>query len=184
MSNRMDDHKIAARYAKALFTSTLPTGEIEKVTQDLSLVKELFDAVPSLQRFLENPAVSMQEKQDFVDEQFGQNIGGWTLRLLKLLVENKRVSIFSPLVEQFNALVMQQENAAHAEVVSAIELEEELRTRISKTLEATFGYSRVDLQNRVDPGLLGGIIIKLQDRVIDGSYVGRLEELRKQFSHL
>jgi len=75
-------------------------------------------------------------------------------------------------------------NAAQAEVVSAIELEEELRNRIRKTLETTFGFSRVDIQNRVDPGLLGGVIIKLQDQVIDGSYIGRLEEMRKQFSKI
>ena len=184
MSTRLENNKVAARYAKALFESTSASGEVDKVASDLAVAHELFQQVPSLQRFLENPAVSMDEKQRFLDEQFGKTVGPWVLRLLKLLVENQRVAIFSQLVKQFNACQLQQANAAQAEVVSAIELEEELRNRIRKTLETTFGFSRVDIQNRVDPGLLGGVIIKLQDQVIDGSYIGRLEEMRKQFSKI
>jgi F-type H+-transporting ATPase subunit delta len=184
MSNRLENNKVASRYAKALFESTLESGETDKVAHDLASVNELMTNVPTLVLFLENPAISTEEKQQFLDQQFGKTIGAWVLRLMKLLVENKRVAIFPPLVEQFNALMLQRENAAHAEVITATELEEELRNRIGKTLETTFGFSRVDLQNRVDPGLLGGMIIKLQDRVIDGSYIGRLEEMRKQFSKI
>lgn len=184
MSNRLENNKVAARYAKALFESTSASGEVEPVSKDLTSVNDLFNQVSGLSTFLENPAVSLDEKQQFLDQQFAKNIGPWVLRLLKLLVENQRVAIFSQLVEQFNTLALHSENAAQAEVVSATELEEELKARIRKTLESTFGFSRVDLQNRVDPGLLGGVIIKLQDRVIDGSYVGRLEEMRKQFSKI
>lgn len=184
MSKRLDNNKVASRYAKALFESTLENGETDKVSKDLEVVNALMGTESSLLHFLEHPAISMEEKQQFLDQQFGKSVGAWVLRLLKLLVENKRVVIFPQLVEQFNALTLQRENAAHAEVVTATELEEELRNRIRKTLETTFGFSRVDLQNRVDPGLLGGMIIKLQDRVIDGSYIGRLEEMRKQFSKI
>jgi F-type H+-transporting ATPase subunit delta len=184
MSNRLENNKVASRYAKALFESTAASGESEVVSKDLTSVNDLFNQVSGLMTFLENPAVALEEKQQFLDQQFSQNVSPWVLRLLKLLVENQRVAIFSQLVEQFNAMALHSENAAQAEVVSATELEEELKTRIRKTLESTFGFSRVDLQNRVDPGLLGGVIIKLQDRVIDGSYVGRLEEMRKQFSKI
>lgn len=184
MSNRLENNKVAARYAKALFESTEASGEVDKVSNDLAAVNAVFQSVASLETFLENPAISSDEKQQFLDQQFGKAVGPWVLRLLKLLVENQRIVIFSQLVEQFNAYVLQRDNAAQAEVISAIELEEELRTRIRKTLESTFGYSRVDLQNRVDPGLLGGVVIKLNDQVIDGSYIGRLEEMRKQFSKI
>ena len=184
MSNRLENNKVAARYARALFDSTVQAGEVDKVAHDLAQVNQLMAEAPALLNFLENPAISLEEKQGFLDQQFSGNVGPWVLRLMKLLVENKRAVVFPQLVEQFNALMLQRENAASAEVVTAIELEDELRNRIRKTLETTFGFSRVDLQNRVDPGLLGGAIIKIQDRVIDGSYIGRLEEMRKQFSKI
>ncbi len=184
MSNRLENNKVASRYAKALFESTVESGETNQVASDLNAVSSLFEQVPLLLSFLENPGVSQNEKLQLVQQQIGQSASPWLNRLLKLLVENNRAAILPQLAAQFVTLINQHENTAQAEVVSATELEEELRSRIRKTLEETFGFSRVDLQNRVDPGLLGGVIVKIQDQVIDGSYVGRLEELRKQISKL
>lgn len=184
MSNRLENNKVASRYAKALFESTLESGEASQVSADLVSVNTLMAQVPALVSFLENPGVSQEEKLQLLDQQIAQSVSPWVSRLLKLLVENNRIAIFPQLVTQFNDCINQRENTTQAEVVSAVELEEELRSRIRKTLESTFGFSRVDVENRVDPGLLGGVIIKIQDQVIDGSYVGRLEELRKQISKL
>jgi len=184
MSDRLGNSKVASRYAKALFEGTLSAGQTNAVLRDLSEVNTVFNTVPVLVGFLENPGVPLAEKMTLMDQQFAKSVNPWVARLLKLLVENNRIAIFPHLVQQFEALINKQENTTQAEVVSAIELEDELRTRIRKTLESTFGFNRVDIQNRVDPGLLGGVIVKIQDRVIDGSYVGRLEELRKQISKL
>jgi F-type H+-transporting ATPase subunit delta len=184
MSIRLENNKVAARYAKALFESTASGGDLEKVHQDLLSISTLLAEVPQLNTFLENPGVPQADKQAFIDQQFSKHVTPWVHRLLKLLVENNRSAVFPQLVTRFGEYRNQQENSASAEVISAVELEEELRTRIRKTLESSLGFTRVDLQNRVDPGLLGGVIIKIQDKVIDGSYVGRLEELRKQVSKL
>lgn len=184
MSNRLENNKVAARYAKALFESTLESGDVNQVASDLAAVNTLMSQVSNLISFLENPGIAQADKIQLLDEQISKSVSPWVDRLLKLLVENNRVAIFPQLVTQFNECINQRENTTQAEVISATELEDELRTRIRKTLETTFGYSRVDLQSRVDPGLLGGVIIKVQDQVIDGSYVGRLEELRKQISKL
>jgi F-type H+-transporting ATPase subunit delta len=184
MSDRLGNNKVASRYAKALFESTLPLGQIDAVARDLSEMDQVFTSVPALTGFLENPGIPMAEKIALLEQQFGESANPWVMRLLKLLIENNRIVVFPQLVQQFHVLINQRENTAQAEVVSAVELEEELRTRIRKILESTFGFNRVDIQNRVDPGLLGGVIVKIQDQVIDGSYVGRLEELRKQISTL
>lgn len=184
MSTRLENNKVAGRYAKALFESVQQSGELDKVHQDLTAVNDLLTQVPQLGTFLENPGVPMVDKQQFIDEQFGKNVSPWVHRLLKLLVDNKRAAVIPQLVSQFNEARNQFENSTTAEIITAVELEEELRTRIRKTLESSLGFNRVDLHNRVDPGLLGGAIIKIQDQVIDGSYIGRLEELRKQVSKL
>ncbi len=184
MSSRLENTKVAARYAKALFESVQQTGEVDRVHEDLRTVSDLLLQVPELAAFLENPGVPQADKQQFIDEQFGPKVTVWVHRLLKLLVDNHRAGVILALVNQFGEFRNQAENSTSAEVITAVELEEELRNRIQKTLESTMGFSRVDLLNRVDPGLLGGAIIKIQDRVIDGSYVGRLEALRKQVETL
>ncbi|WP_303673686.1 ATP synthase F1 subunit delta [Vampirovibrio chlorellavorus] len=184
MSNRLENNKVASRYAKALFESVQESGEVDRVHEDLRTVSDLLSQVPELAAFLENPGVPQADKQQFIDEQFGPKVTVWIHRLLKLLVDNHRAGVIPALVDQFSEFRNQAENSTSAEVITAVELEEELRNRIQKTLESTMGFSRVDLHNRVEPGLLGGAIIKIQDQVIDGSYVGRLEALRKQVQTL
>lgn len=186
MSSRLENNKVAGRYAKALFESVQHSGEVDAVHQDLQSIGELLVQVPQLSTFLQNPGVPQADKQQFIDEQFSPNksISPWVHRLLKLLVDNNRAGVIPQLVSQFGELRNQQENTTTAEVITAVELEEELRNRIRKTLETSMGFNRVNLHNRVDPGLLGGAIIEIQDQVIDGSYVGRLEALRKQVETL
>jgi F-type H+-transporting ATPase subunit delta len=180
MSNRLEHNKIASRYAKALFQSVQQGPDLEQVHQDLKIVSDLVAQIPQFNAFMQNPGVPATDKQSFVDEQFGKTTSPWVHRLLKLLVENNRMAIIPQLVSQFTEYRNQHENIATAEVITAVELEEELRIRIGKALETNLGFNRVDVSNRVDPGLLGGAIIKIHDKVIDGSYIGRLEELRKQ----
>lgn len=180
MAKRLDNSKVASRYAKALFDSTSDSGDVEKVAADLKALQDLLSQVPEFTKFIENPSIAVVDKVQFADQQFGASINLWVLRLIKILMENHRMAIFPQVVEHFSHLLNQRDNVTQAEIVTAVELEAELCKRLQKTLESTFHFSRVDIQNRVEPGLLGGIIVKIQDKVIDGSYIGRLEALRKQ----
>jgi F-type H+-transporting ATPase subunit delta len=180
MSSRLENNKVAARYAKALFESVVESGDLEAVSKDLEAVNEIIQQLPSLLSFMENPGVPEADKLQLIEKQFAQSVNPWVSRTLKLLVENGRFGVFPQLMQWFTEYLHQRENTTRAEVVTAVELEAELKKRIQKTLESTLGFNRVEIQNKVDPGILGGVIIKVQDRVIDGSYVGRLEEMRKQ----
>lgn len=183
MSNRLENNKVAARYAKALFESTLQSNELETVAKALESAKQVFLQLPNLISYLENPGVTQLEKQELLALQFSAtNTNPWVYRMLNLLIENNRISAFPQLVTFYSDFINQQSNTAQAEVVTAVELEEELNNRIRQAIEIAFGFSRVELLSRVDPGLLGGVIVKIQDKVIDGSYLSRLEALGKQFS--
>src|SRR5688500_12140819 len=116
MSNRLENNKVATRYARALFDSTAATGEVGQIAQDLASINSMIAQVPELNFFLENPGIPLDEKVQFVDKQFGKSVSPWVSRLLKLLVENNRMAIFPQLVTQFAACIHQQENTAQAEV--------------------------------------------------------------------
>lgn len=180
MSDRLENNKVAARYARALFDSAVEANEADAVLRDLETVDAVFTQLPNLMSFFENPGVPAEQKQQLVRDQLGKGSNLWVARILNLLVENNRMPVFPQLVGHYRDMLNQRENVGLAEVVTAVELEGELRERIRKTLQTSMGFTRVELESRVDPGILGGIIIKVQDRIIDGSYVGRLEELRKQ----
>ncbi len=180
MGTRLEERKIATRYARALFDGAVEAGALEQVHSDLNEVKDLFVDVPALQDYLTNPAIPVHEKLGFIEEQFAGKISDWVTNLLKLMTEANRVEAFGALTEQFQALVNQRDNVATAEVVTAIALDKTLEKKLQKTLETRYGYSRVEIEKRIDPEILGGVIVRIQDQVIDGSFAGRLNELHKQ----
>lgn len=183
MANRLENSKVASRYARALFDSTVASGDVTQVADSLKSLSETLAQVPEFTTFIENPVIPVAEKIRFTEQQLSASLNPWIARLLSLLLENNRMLVLPQVVEHFSELLRQRENVAQAEILTAGELELELRSRIQKALEASFGFARVELQHRVDPGLLGGVVVKIQDRVIDGSYRGRLDDLRKQITH-
>lgn len=181
-SDRLGNGKVAGRYAKALFESIVSSSpdELNQVAANLQSIAEALTQVPEFYAFLENPGIPAFEKSSFVEERLAATAHLRVAKLLRLLQENNRLSLLLLIAERFATYVDERDNVAQAEVITAAELDDDLQNRLRHTLESLLGFNRVELQHRVDPGLLGGAIIKIQDRVIDGSYVGRLEELKKQ----
>ena len=177
MANKMENNKVALRYARALFDSTPDT--IDAVYTDLQQIADAFSSNNDLPSFMENPGIPQAEKLGIIDSQF-KGLNPWVNKLVKLLIENRRVGALPMIATSLRDQINTRDNVALAEVVTAVELDDELKTRVRQGLEKTLGFSRVELETRVDPGLLGGVVVKVQDRIIDGSYIGRLEDLRKQ----
>lgn len=182
MSKRLEHEKVAIRYAKALFESVSPEDLHHEAAKDLSAINLLFSSGPEFSRFFENPGIPQQEKISFVEQQLGQAVHPKVSKLLVLLLQNNRLMVFPLLVEQFFNLIHRHENTTQAEVITAVEIEPDLSDRLRALLESAFGFQRVDLKHRIDPVLLGGVVVKMQDQIIDGSYLGRLESLRQQIS--
>lgn len=180
MASRLEESKIAARYAKALFDGALETKVLDKVYKDLCALRDLFHAVPGITGFLTNPAIPQTERTSFIQEQFEKKVQPLVYNLIKLMEENDRITALPSTIDRFEEILNERNRVATAEVVTAVELSEKLESKLCKTLESMFGLSEVNLHKRVDPGILGGAIVKIQDKVIDGSYVGKLEALRKQ----
>lgn len=180
MSSRLTDNKVAARYARALFEAASESGKLDEVVTDLNAVQALFQELPALSSFLENPAIPGHEKIDFAKTQLIPKVNPWVGNLLGLMIENKRITAFPALIDQLADLINKRDNIAKAEAITAAELDSSQLDKLRQALESRYGFSKVLLSNRVEPSILGGVIVKLQDQVIDGSFSGRLESLRKQ----
>lgn len=182
MAARLEEMKIAARYARAIFESAVDAGDaVEKdVTQSIQTLGQLFEEVTDLDPFFKNPAIPHTEKLDFIQKQFNQNVPELVYNLLLIMLENDRLAVFPALAKRVAELSNERHQIAVAEVITAVELPKSLEKKFETVLKKRYGLSEVTLQKRVDPGILGGAIIKIQDKVIDGSFVGKLETLRKQ----
>lgn len=182
MAVRLEEGKIAAQYARAIFESAVEAGDATEkdVTKAIRDLGALVDKVPDLLPFFKNPAIPTTEKQSFLETQFKKKTPELVYNLLLVMLDNDRLSVLPALVERYEALYNERHQIAVAEVVTAVELSSGLQKKFETVLKKAYGLSQVSLQNRVDPGILGGAIIKIHDKVIDGSFVGKLETLRKQ----
>jgi F-type H+-transporting ATPase subunit delta len=179
MTAKLEQNKVAAKYAKALFDASLEAGVEKKVTEDLKKLSSLFETLPEFFQFMSSPAIPVDEKHTFIQSQFEGKVTQQVYNLLRLMEENDRLSSFIQVQEKFQALRDEYLGVATAEVVTATELTSALEKKLQKSLVKLSGLNEVILNKRVDPGILGGVIIKIQDKVIDGSFVGKLEALRK-----
>jgi len=174
----------ARRYARAAFNMAVDAKDFNKWLSDLrniaSLTKD--DVVFAL---LKNPEVSFDDKAKLLSKRLG-GINPLALKLVSLLVYRGRLGIIGDIADEYQRLLDSYhgiEGVRIAEVTTAIPLEDEDRLRIAQRL--TDMHSKpVVLKYEVDSSLIGGIIIRIGDKLIDGSIRSKLEALRKDLSEI
>ena len=169
---------LAKRYAKALFAIGKEEGKYEAYSEALAAVAALFETNPEVEDALTNPLypVDVREKAmaAIVDSMDADKVMG---NFLNLLVQKKRAAILPEIAEEFKIMVDEDKNISHGTVVSAVELDTELQNKIQATLEKITG-KKVELTASVDPSIIGGVIAKVGDLVLDGSIRTQLASLK------
>lgn len=169
---------LARRYAKALFAVGKENDAYEAYNETLQGIAGLYTSTPEVADALTNPLypVDVREKvmAGLIDSIGVDKIAA---NFLNLLVEKKRAEILPEIAEEFKIMVDDEKNISHGSVTSAVELSAELQTKVQATLEKITG-KKVELSNSVDPSLIGGIVAKVGDLVLDGSIKTQLAGLK------
>lgn len=173
-----DDPQVAKRYAKAVFEAAESKQCLNDVSAELGAVNDLFTATPELLQFFINPGIPKADKEQFLSEQFKEKVHPLVFNLLVLLLENGRLGSFSSTATRYWAMLDARNNVAWVDVTTAVPLDDDLENTIKEQVKAAFNYDVVHLKPEVDPAVLGGIKIKLGDKVIDGTYTGQLAQLQ------
>ena len=174
---------IARRYATALFRVARDNGEVDAVAANLSEVSTAAHASPELMTVLHHPRITRTRKQELLQSVFQGNIRPDVERFLLLLVEKDRASLIPNIGEEFKRLVDEYNRVTDAEAVTAVAMDEAQIAALKAKLEATTGY-KVRLQTRVDASILGGMVVRVGDRMIDGSVATQLQSLRDKLQRV
>lgn len=170
----------ARRYAEAAFEIAERDTSMEAWLAALSVAEERL-ADPEAARLLSNPAVPTDARVEVLGRLLGDEVGGPPRNLLVLLVRRGRFELLPGIIREFRRLYRRREGIVQARVTSAATLGDQEQDALRERLTAMTG-SRVEMQLDVDPALLGGLQVRLGDRLIDGSVRGRLERLRATFT--
>jgi F-type H+-transporting ATPase subunit delta len=166
----------ARRHAQAAFQIALEQGELDLWRGDLERVAAAIKD-PLVYTFLASPKIPFGEKARILGQQL-EGVTPLAMNLAYLLVARGRLRIVEDMVDEYGRLLDEHRGIAHAEVVAAAPVDEDVKDRLVRRLSNLVGREIV-LKVRVDPSLVGGIVARIGDKIIDGSTRSRLRSLRE-----
>jgi len=171
--------RIAIRYSKALFEFAVEKKKLTEVEEDLNSINDLILSSEEFRSFIVNPLVPARTKTEAFKKLFANKIDDITLRFLVLLSTKKRSDFLPDVINKFHERALEYKGVLSAHLYTAVPLEEKQRDRIKTRLEKSTGKT-VHLTEIIEKSLIGGIIIKIRDSVIDYSLKRQLEILREK----
>ncbi|ULT56903.1 F0F1 ATP synthase subunit delta [Neobacillus drentensis] len=175
MSNTM----VAKRYASALFQIANEQQVLGQVEEDLRVVKEVLEYNPDLKAVLQSSKLTIDKKKEIVKNAFA-SVNVFVLNTVLVLIDRHREDQIAEVTDQFLELANEAMGIAEAEVYSARELTDAEREALSATFAAKIGKKSLKIENIVDSNLLGGIRLRIGNRIYDGSLRGKLDRLERK----
>ena len=169
---------MAGRYAVALFELAKDQQQLEQVERDLASLQAMLASSADLRRLVLSPVISAEDQAKALGAVLQKaGISGLTANFVKLIAKNRRLFAASDMMKAFRALVARERGEVSADVASAHALTPEQMQLLSDTLRTSIGKN-VRIDTRVDPSLLGGLVVKVGSRMIDSSLRTKLNNLK------
>jgi F-type H+-transporting ATPase subunit delta len=166
-------------YAEALFNVVRAEGEIERVEDELYRFSKVIDGNHELKQALSDKAIDRGQRIKVLEDLLADKVSPHTLGLLTFIVGQGRARQMPQILQELSALAAEARNAVVAEVRSATPLDSRQRAALQSALSKATG-KKVAVKVMVDPSLIGGIVAKIGETIIDGSVKRRLEQLKDQ----
>ena len=170
--------EIAVVYARSLFEAALDADKLDVVREQLGEFADALDGSRELQVFFFSPYFSTQEKADGLEKAVS-DVEPVVMNFLKLLIEKHRMPILFRARRNYDALWEEENKLLPVQITSAVELDQQTVKQIGDRISEQTGR-KVDLSAEVEPDILGGIVVRVGNSVLDASIRNRLEQLRKQ----
>ncbi|MGB0849983.1 MAG: ATP synthase F1 subunit delta [Bacteroidia bacterium] len=175
----MASSRIALRYSKSLLDLATTGGKLEEVKSDMEAVSSICAESGELKTLLKSPIISSEDKKAVLSKVFS-NTQDITKSFISFLVEKKREDELHLVASNFLEAYNELKGITKATVVSAIALNNDSLAQMKSYVEGLLGKADIELSNEVDPSIIGGIVIKHEDKLLDKSVSKELREIRKQ----
>jgi F-type H+-transporting ATPase subunit delta len=173
----MPSRSISRKYAEALFHLAQETDGIDAVRNDMESLAQVLRQIPALHSFIESPDVAEAEKTAFFEKTIRGGVKNATWQFLQLLLRRKRTILLPEILSEYVQMDEERKGIQRVRVVSAVALDKSEKEALTSRLQALTGKT-ILIDTRVDPSVLGGVIVYLDGKVIDGSIRTCLAELK------
>lgn len=171
-------------YGDALFEAALEDNRLSSLSDEVTAVKEIIAANDDLSKLMDHPQIDKEEKVRIIEEIFGGRVSAELVGLMRMIIEKNHYKEITLVFDYFLDRVKEYQNIGTAYVTSAFELSKEQKLAVEKRLLDTTKYVKFEMHFEVDTALIGGMKIRIGDRVVDSSVSSRLERLTRDLTKI
>lgn len=165
------------RYANALFELAKESSDVINYQKSIRQIDFIFDESPDYIKLLDSYFVSKKEKIDCVDEIFKSHFDATIINFIKVLVINHRIAYYQSIFKEFNSLCNAFQGIEEGTIYSTIPLDKEKIHQIELSIESR-NHKSIELANRIDASIIGGIKVVIGDKVYDDTLKNKLNSLK------
>ncbi|MGY6520271.1 MAG: ATP synthase F1 subunit delta [Mongoliitalea sp.] len=178
----MSDIKVASRYAKALLELAIEKKQLEEVTADIKEFLAVAEANREFQLLLHSPIVNADKKKNVIHALFGKHANAITLSFYDIVTRKNRSNVLVSTAKEFVRQYNVHKGIQVAYVTTTIALTDELRKSFQSIVTEISGMEKIELVEKINPDLIGGFVLKVNDKLLDDSVSGKLRTLRTKLA--
>ncbi|MGN0374152.1 MAG: ATP synthase F1 subunit delta [Butyrivibrio sp.] len=175
---------VSAAYGDALFDVAIEQNAVDSMYEEATAVRNALSDNPDLMNFLNHPKIDKDEKIATVENIFKKFLSEEMTGFLITVVRKDRCSELADILEYFTDRIREHKRIGRAYVTTPMELSEDSREKVKKRLLETTDYKEFDMIYAVDESLIGGMVIRIGDKIVDSSIKTRLSELSRQLNKI
>nr|YP_009314311.1 ATP synthase CF1 subunit delta [Liagora harveyana]SCW22565.1 ATP synthase CF1 subunit delta [Liagora harveyana] len=177
MSTKTLVQQLSQPYAEALLETAKKSNSIDNIVEDVNIVLQILSESTNLTEFLKNPLINITSKKEAVKKLFGNQLDKELLVFILLLIDRKRISYLSDILNRYLEFVYALESFVVADVITSIQFTDQQKQDLIKKLQQMTGKNNVQLNIALDSSLIAGFTVQIGSKIIDTSLKGQLKEI-------
>lgn len=178
----MSAYRIASRYSKSLLDLATQQGKLEAVLDDMKSLKAATESNPDFLNMLKSPIIPADKKQSVMKAIFSGKVQDLTENFYKVVIDKKREMFLPEIADAFHSLYNEKNKIASATLTTAVPATGEIMTEVNRVIKTHTQAEQVELKTLVDPALIGGFVLRFEDKLYDASIASKLAKMKKEFS--
>ncbi len=174
---------VSTTYAQALYEVALELDRLDQIRDEFGFINETFKTHPEFYEVFRTPKINKEERKDIINNVFGDKVSKEVMNFMKILIDKRRGAAVDGIYNEYVSMVDEKKGVVKAVVESAVELTSEEQAALTEKL-AKVTEREVKLTCVVKPAVIGGLIVRIGDKVIDGSVKSRLDIMKDNLAQL
>jgi len=175
---------VALRYASSILELARERNEVDAIYSDMLELQSAFSGSEELRSFLRSPVINIHTKQTVLEKVFSGKVNKLTMLFLKKLADSRRERYIGEIAGSFISQYKKLKNVVIAEVISASKLDDKLREEVRRIVKANPEFAHagtIELDEKVDKNLIGGLVIRVEDKQVDASFARKIKDYKRSF---